>query len=66
MFAPSPKMREQMPVGSLSLSNVETNPTTPYRVASLTVDVQDGNVTLEVGQQDEYTMLNWMSIEPAP
>jgi len=30
------------------------------------VDVTDGNVTLETGQVNEYTMLNWMSIEPAP
>ena len=23
-----------------------------------------GNVTLEVGQTDQYTMLNWLRIEP--
>jgi len=26
--------------------------------------VTDGNLTLEVGQKDEYTMLNWLSIVP--
>jgi len=52
--------------GQVLFDDVETNPTTPYQVASVTVDVTDGNVTLEAGQTDEYTMLNWMSIEPAP
>jgi hypothetical protein len=28
------------------------------------VTVSDGNVTIEAGQKDEYTMLNWMSIAP--
>ena len=32
---------------------------------SIAVDVKDGNVTMEAGQFNEYTMLNWMSIEPA-
>ena len=43
---------------------METNPGAPYLVKSITVDVSDGNVTMEAGQQDEYTMLDWMSIEP--
>src|SRR5262249_26315628 len=46
--------------------DVETNPTTPYQAKSIVVDVGDGNVTIEAGQTNEYTMLNWMSIEPAP
>lgn len=45
--------------------DVETNDATPYLVKSVTVDVSDGNVTMEAGQLNEYTMLNWMSIEPA-
>jgi hypothetical protein len=44
--------------------NVETTPATPYRVQSVDVDITDGNVTLEAGQTNEYTMLNWMSIVP--
>jgi hypothetical protein len=51
--------------GQPLFDNVETNPTTPYLVKSITVDVTDGNVTMEAGQKDEYTMLNWLSIEPA-
>lgn len=51
--------------GQALFDDVETNPTTPYVVKSITVDVGDGNVTIEAGQKDEYTMLNWMSIEPA-
>jgi hypothetical protein len=43
---------------------VETTPEEPYREASITVDVTDGNITLEAGQQDEYTMLNWIRITP--
>jgi hypothetical protein len=43
---------------------VATTPTEPYRTASVTVDVSDGNVTIEAGTVDQYTMLNWMSIEP--
>ncbi len=50
--------------GQVLFDDVETNPTTPYRVASVDVDVSDGNVTLEAGQFNEYTMLNWMSVEP--
>lgn len=52
--------------GQPLFDSVETNPTTPYLVKKLTVDVADGNVTMEAGQTNEYTMLNWMSIEPAP
>jgi hypothetical protein len=43
-----------------------TTPDKPYLVRSLEVDVSDGNITLEAGQKDEYTMLNWLSIEPVP
>lgn len=50
--------------GQPLFDSVETNPATPYLVKSIVVDVKDGNVTMEAGQQDEYTMLNWMSIEP--
>ena len=27
--------------------------------------IADGNLTIEAGQQDEYTMLNWVTIEPS-
>jgi hypothetical protein len=50
--------------GQPLFDNVETNPTTPYIVKSIVVDVTDGNVTMEAGQDNEYTMLNWISIEP--
>jgi hypothetical protein len=50
--------------GNVLFDNVETNAGTPYLVKTLTVDVSDGNVTVEAGQQDEYTMLDWMSIVP--
>jgi hypothetical protein len=43
---------------------VATTPAQPYRTASVTVDVSDGNVTIEAGTVNQYTMLNWMSIEP--
>ncbi len=39
-------------------------PDQPYQVKSATVTRADGNVTLEAGMKDEYTMLNWMSIVP--
>jgi hypothetical protein len=52
--------------GQPLFDSVETSPSTPYLVKSIAVDVKDGNVTLEAGQFNEYTMLNWMSIEPAP
>lgn len=50
--------------GQVLFDDVETNPAEPYRVASVIVDVADGNVTLEAGQDDQYTMLNWMRIDP--
>ncbi|MEZ4442930.1 MAG: DUF4091 domain-containing protein [Polyangiaceae bacterium] len=50
--------------GTVLFDDAETTPASPYLVQSLEVDVGDGNVTLEVGQMDEYTMLNWLSIEP--
>jgi hypothetical protein len=50
--------------GKLLYDNVETNPGAPYKVQGIDVDVTDGNVTVEAGQMDEYTMLNWMSIVP--
>lgn len=50
--------------GAPLFDSVATTPAEPYRVASVTVDVADGNVTLEAGQTDQYTMLNWMSIVP--
>jgi hypothetical protein len=50
--------------GQKLFSNIATTPAQPYQVASATVDVIDGNLTLEVGSTDQYTMLNWMSIVP--
>lgn len=50
--------------GQVLFDDVETNPGTPYQVASVVVDVADGNVTMEAGQDDEYTMLNWLRIDP--
>lgn len=52
--------------GKPLFADVATTPAEPYKKASVVVDVADGNVTLEVGQKDEYTMLNWMSIVPVP
>jgi hypothetical protein len=49
--------------GQLVFDNVETNPGQPYQIGTVDIDITDGNVTLEIGQQDEYTMLNWLSIE---
>ena len=51
--------------GQALFSNTATTPAQPYQVKSVTVDVNDGNLTLEVGSTDQYTMLNWLSIEPA-
>ena len=48
----------------LLFDSVATTPQTPYRVASTEVTVGDGNLTVEIGQHDAYTMLNWISIEP--
>ena len=50
--------------GQVLFDDTETNPGEPYKLASVTVDVTDGNVTLEAGQTDEYTMLNYVSIVP--
>jgi len=50
--------------GQTLFDSEATTPTEPYKTASVTVDVKDGNVTLEAGQFNEYTMLNWMSIVP--
>ncbi|NUQ76018.1 MAG: DUF4091 domain-containing protein [Polyangiaceae bacterium] len=50
--------------GQPVFDSIETNPAEPYKVGSITIDVADGNVTLEVGQTNEYTMLNSMMIEP--
>lgn len=52
--------------GQVLFDSVATTPDEPYRTATVTVDIADGNVTLEVGQTNEYTMLNWMSIVPVP
>ncbi len=45
-------------------ASIGTTVAEPYRVASVDVMVSDGNLTLEAGQMDEYTMLNWLSIVP--
>ncbi len=50
--------------GQPLFDSVETNPTTPYIVKSIVVSVDDGNMTMEAGQKNEFTMLNWLSIEP--
>ena len=50
--------------GTLLFDDFETTPAAPYEVRSVEVDIGDGNVTLEIGQMNEYTMLNWMSIVP--
>jgi hypothetical protein len=50
--------------GQKLFDSAATTPAEPYRVASVTVDVIDGNVTMEAGTFDQYTMLNWLSIEP--
>jgi len=50
--------------GQKLFDNATTTPVQPYRIAAVTVNVIDGNLTLEAGSTDQYTMLNWMSIEP--
>ncbi len=50
--------------GKVLYDNASTTPQAPYKVQSIDVDVTDGNLTVEAGQQDEYTMLNWMSVVP--
>jgi hypothetical protein len=52
--------------GSPLFDQASTTPDKPYLVSSIEVDVSDGNITIEAGQKDEYTMLNWLSIEPIP
>jgi hypothetical protein len=52
--------------GQKLFDNVAITPAAPYFEKSVTVDVSDGNVTMEVGQFNEYTMLNYMMIEPSP
>jgi hypothetical protein len=41
----------------------ETNPTQSYLVRTLSLQVSDGKLTLEMGIFDEYTMLNYLDIE---
>jgi hypothetical protein len=50
--------------GQVLFDDVTTTPEEPYEVATIRVEVSDGNVTLEAGQQDLYTMLDWMQIVP--
>lgn len=50
--------------GTALFASIGTTVAEPYRVASVDVMVTDGNLTLEAGQMDEYTMLNWLSIVP--
>ncbi len=50
--------------GQPLFDSVATTQAEPYKTASLVVDVTDGNITMEAGQKDEYTMLNWLSIVP--
>ncbi len=52
--------------GKTLFDSEATTPDEPYEVRSVEVDVADGNVTLEVGKFDQYTMLNWMSMVPVP
>jgi hypothetical protein len=50
--------------GKPLFDSVETTPAEPYKEGSIVVDVSDGNITMEAGQKDEYTMLDWMRIVP--
>jgi hypothetical protein len=64
-FADKTYSRQRVVVeGQVLFDDVETNPGEPYKAATVEVDIADGNVTIEAGQTDEYTMLAWMSIEP--
>lgn len=64
-FAGKTYMHNHVVVEGMALyPDVATTPSAPYRADSVTVMVADGNLTLEGGVKDEYTMLNWMSIEP--
>lgn len=50
--------------GKVLFDDVATTKAEPHKKASVVVDVKDGSLTMEAGQKDEYTMLNWMSIVP--
>lgn len=50
--------------GQVIIDDVPTGESSPYHAASVIVDVVDGNVTMEVGNGESYTMLDWMSIVP--
>ncbi len=50
--------------GTPLFDSVPTTADAPFKVASVDVMIADGNLTLEVGQKDEYTMLNWVSVVP--
>jgi hypothetical protein len=50
--------------GQVVFDSVSTTPAEPYKVGSITTQVSDGAVTLEAGKTDEYTMLNYVTIEP--
>lgn len=41
-----------------------TVPIGPHQARSIVVDVADGNATMEAGQLNEHTRLNWLRIEP--
>jgi len=58
------EMQRLVVEGQLLFDDVATTAAAPNLVSSIVVDVNDGNVTLEVGQTDPYTMLNWARIEP--
>jgi len=47
------------------IADGETTPDNPYIVVTLPVEIGDGKLTMETGIFDEYTMLNYMDIEPA-
>ncbi|HVY44957.1 MAG TPA: glycoside hydrolase domain-containing protein, partial [Minicystis sp.] len=50
--------------GQTLFDNAVIDASHPYLEKSIVVDVSDGNVTMEVGQFNEYTMLEYMMIEP--
>ena len=50
--------------GQVLFDSVTTTPQASYLVKSVDVDITDGNLTVEVGQKEQYTMLNWLSLEP--
>ncbi len=51
--------------GQTLFDSVATTPDQPYQVKSITVDVTDGASRWRQVSPIKYTMLNWMSIEPA-